>query len=211
MRTCASKTVEPAVQRVVATVLPVELEGREVLLDAYAYQGDDEFEELIVLVHRADEAREGTVPLVRIHSGCVTGDIFHSLRCDCHQQLQMALRAICAAPLGALAYAPYQEGRGIGLFKKLQAYVLQDRGMDTVDANIEIGAPIDARDYTLASRALMELGMSTIRLLSNNPVKQQALRALGICVIERVPLIVDPNPHNRRYLETKRLRMAHEC
>lgn len=210
MRISAIKAVEPAVLRVVATVVPIELEGKEVRLDAYAYQGDDEVEQLVVLVHRAAEATEATIPLVRIHSGCVTGDIFHSLRCDCHQQLQMALRAICAAPFGAIAYAPYQEGRGIGLFKKLQAYALQDQGIDTIDANIEIGFPVDARDYTLAGRALLELGMNTVRLLSNNPLKQQALRALGISVIERVPLVVDPNPHNHRYLETKRLRMAHD-
>jgi GTP cyclohydrolase II/3,4-dihydroxy 2-butanone 4-phosphate synthase/GTP cyclohydrolase II len=197
--------------RVATTTLPIELNGREIVLDAHAYQGSNESEQVIVLIHRSSEVSANSTPIVRIHSGCVTGDIFHSLRCDCYQQLQTALQVICDAPFGALVYVPYHEGRGIGLFKKLQAYALQDRGLDTIEANLAIGAPADARDYTLVSHALTELGMSKIQLLSNNPIKQQALCKLGIAVVERIPLRVPPNPHNQRYLETKRTRLAHDC
>ena len=147
---------------------------------------------------------------MRIHSGCVTGDIFHSLRCDCYQQLQAALKVITDAPFGAIVYVPYHEGRGIGLFKKIQAYALQDQGLDTVEANISVGAPVDSRDYDLSARALIDLGMGEIKLLSNNPAKEQALKALGIRVAERVPIVVTPNKFNKRYLETKRARMAHK-
>ena len=147
---------------------------------------------------------------MRVHSGCVTGDIFHSLRCDCYQQLQAALKVITEVPYGAIIYVPYHEGRGIGLFKKIQAYALQDQGFDTVEANIEVGAPIDSRDYALTARVLCDLGMPEIKLLSNNPAKEQALKAHGIRVAERLPLVVVPNKFNQRYLETKRARMAHK-
>ena len=147
---------------------------------------------------------------MRVHSGCVTGDIFHSLRCDCYQQLQAALKVITEVPYGAIVYVPYHEGRGIGLFKKIQAYALQDQGLDTVEANIEVGAPIDSRDYALTARVLCDLGMAEIKLLSNNPAKEQALKAHGIRVAERLPLVVVPNKFNKRYLDTKRARMAHK-
>jgi GTP cyclohydrolase II/3,4-dihydroxy 2-butanone 4-phosphate synthase/GTP cyclohydrolase II len=210
MKTGASKIAKHSAQRLAATMLPIELQGREFLLEAFGYQDDSENEELLVLVHRDEALVESAIPLVRVHSGCVTGDIFHSLRCDCCQQLQMALKVVCAAPFGALVYVPYHEGRGIGLFKKLQAYALQDQGMDTVDANIEIGVPVEARDYSSAAHALLELGMQTIWLLSNNPAKHQALSDLGISIAGRIPLRIEPNSYNRRYLETKRVRMAHE-
>lgn len=192
------------------TVLPIEFKGREIPLEAHAYQGETAEEQAIVLVHRAEGVAKDAVPVVRVHSGCVTGDIFHSLRCDCYQQLQTALEIITAAPLGVIVYVPYHEGRGIGLFKKIQAYALQDQGLDTVEANIEVGEPIDGRDYDLAARILKELGMPVIKLLSNNPAKEQALKALGIRVAERLPIVVTPNAHNKRYLETKRARMAHK-
>ena len=194
----------------VETVLPIEFQGRELVLEAHAYQGDGSEEQALVLVHRGKQAGHSAVPVVRIHSGCVTGDIFHSLRCDCYQQLQAALKAISKAPLGVIVYVPYHEGRGIGLFKKIQAYALQDQGLDTIEANIEVGAPIDSRDYALTARILSELNMTEIKLLSNNPAKEQALKALGIRVVERLPIVIKPNPHNKRYLETKRQRMSHK-
>jgi GTP cyclohydrolase II/3,4-dihydroxy 2-butanone 4-phosphate synthase/GTP cyclohydrolase II len=194
----------------VETILPIAFQGRELILEAHAYQGEADEEQVLVLVHRDQKAAKGTVPIVRLHSGCVTGDIFHSLRCDCYQQLQAALKVITDAPLGVIVYVPYQEGRGIGLFKKIQAYALQDQGLDTVEANIEVGAPIDSRDYALSARVLRDLDMAEIKLLSNNPAKEQALKAHGIHVVERLPLVVAPNKFNKRYLETKRSRMAHK-
>jgi GTP cyclohydrolase II len=196
----------------VETILPIESLGRELMLEAHAYQGETDEEQVLVLVHRDQKAMNGSVPVpvVRVHSGCVTGDIFHSLRCDCYQQLQAALKIVAEVPFGAIVYVPYHEGRGIGLFKKIQAYALQDQGLDTVEANIEVGAPIDSRDYALTARVLRDLGMSEIKLLSNNPAKEQALKAHGIRVVERLPIVVVPNKFNKRYLETKRARMAHK-
>ena len=206
----ALKSVKLPADWSVQTVLPIAFEGRELSLEAHAYQGDTEEEQVLVLIHRGAGASKDTLPVVRIHSGCVTGDIFHSLRCDCYQQLQAALKVITEGPFGAIVYVPYHEGRGIGLFKKIQTYALQDQGLDTVVANISVGEPVDSRDYNLSARALADLGMSEIKLLSNNPIKEQALRALGIRIAERVPIVVKPNKFNKRYLETKRSRMAHK-
>jgi GTP cyclohydrolase II len=194
----------------VKTILPIAFEGRELSLEAHAFQGDREEEQVLVLIHRGAGAPKDTIPVVRIHSGCVTGDIFHSLRCDCYQQLQAALKVVTDSALGAIVYVPYHEGRGIGLFKKIQTYALQDQGLDTVEANISVGEPVDSRDYELSARALADLGMREIKLLSNNPAKEQALKGLGIRVVERVPIVVTPNKFNKRYLETKRSRMAHK-
>lgn len=194
----------------VKTILPIAFEGRELSLEAHAFQGDLEEEQVLVLIHRSAAASKDTIPVVRIHSGCVTGDIFHSLRCDCYQQLQAALKVVTDSALGAIVYVPYHEGRGIGLFKKIQTYALQDQGLDTVEANISVGEPVDRRDYELSARALADLGMREIKLLSNNPAKEQALKALGIRVVERVPIVVKANKFNKRYLETKRSRMAHK-
>jgi GTP cyclohydrolase II/3,4-dihydroxy 2-butanone 4-phosphate synthase/GTP cyclohydrolase II len=198
------------IERSASTLLPIEVDGVEVVVEARAYQGKDEHTQAMALVNRAGAAAAGSIPLVRVHSGCVTGDIFHSLRCDCHAQLEGALRRIVATPNGVLVYLPYQEGRGIGLFNKIKAYALQDQGLDTVDANIEIGAPIDAREYKLAAHILRDLGFAKIALMTNNPAKVEALGNAGIEVVERIPLIVHPSPHNRHYLETKRRRMSHK-
>lgn len=196
-------------ERTIATMVPIEHQGREFSFEAVAYKGEEETDQLLVLVNRQDHSRTTAPPLVRIHSGCVTGDIFHSLRCDCHAQLQLALTKVCEAPLGVIVYLPYHEGRGIGLFRKMEAYALQDRGADTVDANVDLGMPIDARDYSLAAHALADLGFREVRLLTNNPAKMQALMENGIRVIEAVSLVTEPNRHNARYMKTKRLRMDH--
>ena len=133
-----------------------------------------------------------------------------SARCDCDRQLQLALDAICEAPLGVIVYLPYQEGRGIGLYHKLRAYECQDHGADTVEANLQIRMPIDARDYDLAAWVLRDLGLRTVKLLSGNPLKNEALTKSGIRVVQCVPLKSAPNRFNERYLSTKRQRMAHD-
>lgn len=212
MKTGALTSVKLPADWSVETILPIDFHGKELMLEAHAYQGDSQEEQVLALIHRDPTAGDGTatIPVVRVHSGCVTGDIFHSLRCDCYQQLQAALKIISEVPYGAIIYVPYHEGRGIGLFKKIQAYALQDQGFDTVEANIEVGAPIDSRDYGLTARVLRDLGMSEIKLLSNNPAKEQALKQNGIRIAERLPLVAAPNKFNQRYLDTKRARMAHK-
>lgn len=202
----AQSAYELGIERSARTLLPIALDGAEVVLEARAYQGRDPHRQAMALIRRG----EGEIPLVRVHSGCVTGDIFHSLRCDCRGQLDAALRRIAETPNGVLIYLPYQEGRGIGLFNKIKAYALQDQGLDTVDANIEIGAPIDAREYELAAEILRDLGFSRIRLMTNNPAKIEALDAAGIKVMDRIPLVMSCCVHNEYYLDTKRRRMAHK-
>jgi len=204
----AAGTADAPEFQVVETTMPIEFGGAEFQLRAYAFQGRREEEQLLVLVHRRANAG-GALPIVRLHSGCVTGDIFHSRRCDCCQQLQSCLEIVLASSLGAIVYLPYHEGRGIGLFKKMQTYALQEQGLDTVDANIAIGAPVDARDYRLAAQALTHLGLNEVRLLCNNPAKDKALTSLGVRVVERISITGTSNPHNERYLMTKRMRMGH--
>jgi len=147
-------------------------------------------------------------PLVRIHSQCLTGDVFASLRCDCRQQLELSLQSIAKAGGGVLVYEQ-QEGRGIGLMAKLQAYALQDQGMDTVEANEKLGFKSDLREFTLPAEVLKALGVNEVRLLSNNPEKVKALEHAGVRVIERVPCEVEAEPHSRRYMETKKKKMGH--
>ena len=147
-------------------------------------------------------------PLVRVHSQCLTGDVFHSLRCDCRQQLEMALAMIRQTGAGILIYEQ-QEGRGIGLMAKLQAYELQDVGLDTVEANERLGFKADHRDFALPGEILKALGVHKVRLLSNNPDKVEALQRAGVEVVERVPCEVDPSPHAEDYLKTKREKLGH--
>ena len=209
MQSNAVKSFELEIDWTAQTILPIEFRGRELQLEARAYQGADPNFQALVLVHR-EKLVGNEIPLVRVHSGCVTGDIFHSLRCDCYPQLQASMDRILTSPVGVMVYLPYQEGRGIGLVNKIRAYALQDKGYDTVDANVAIGAPIEARDYDLAAHILFDLGYTEIKLLTNNPAKVEALREEGLEVIEQLPLIVKASPHNKRYLATKKERMAHK-
>ncbi|MDQ3777462.1 MAG: bifunctional 3,4-dihydroxy-2-butanone-4-phosphate synthase/GTP cyclohydrolase II [Actinomycetota bacterium] len=146
--------------------------------------------------------------LVRVHSECLTGDVFHSLRCDCGEQLELALRRIAAEERGVLLYMA-QEGRGIGLLNKLKTYELQEGGLDTVEANLELGFPADAREWGIGNQILADLGLSTIRILTNNPKKITGLEGFGLSVTEQVPIETAPTAENRRYLETKRDKLGH--
>jgi GTP cyclohydrolase II len=147
-------------------------------------------------------------PLVRVHSQCLTGDVFHSLRCDCRQQLELSLAKISEEGAGILIYEQ-QEGRGIGLMAKLQAYELQDTGLDTVEANERLGFKADQRNFSLPGAILKDLGVTGVRLLSNNPEKVEALERAGIRVAERVPCEVIPSPHAEEYLKTKKEKLGH--
>jgi GTP cyclohydrolase II len=171
----------------------------------FASEGNPRVEEAVALVmgdiHSAP-------PLVRIHSQCLTGDVFHSLRCDCRQQLEMALSMICDEGAGILIYEQ-QEGRGIGLMAKLQAYELQDAGLDTVEANERLGFKADERDFALPGQMLKALGVNQVRLLSNNPEKVEALERAGVEVVERVPCEVEPSRHAEEYLKTKKEKLGH--
>lgn len=147
-------------------------------------------------------------PIVRIHSQCLTGDVFHSLRCDCRLQLELALKTITEAGAGILLYEQ-QEGRGIGLMAKLKAYELQDQGLDTVEANIELGYKPDCREFELPAEILKKLGVHAVRLITNNPEKVQALEASGIRIVERISATVEPEETFQRYLQVKREKMGH--
>ena len=147
--------------------------------------------------------------LVRMHSSCLTGDVFGSRRCDCGEQLHQAMRLIASEGRGVVVYLN-QEGRGIGLMNKIAAYRLQEQGDDTVDANIHLGFRPDEREYGVGAQILRELGVSKLRLITNNPVKRVGLESYGLEIVENVPVIIEPNEYNRRYLETKKLRMGHK-
>jgi GTP cyclohydrolase II len=165
----------------------------------------DRVEEAVVLV-MGD--LNGPPPLVRIHSQCLTGDVFHSLRCDCRDQLEMALEKIADAGAGILLYE-HQEGRGIGIMNKLRAYALQDQGADTIEANEQLGFAADLRNYELPVAILQYFGLKSVRFMSNNPEKIAALEAGGIEVAERVPMVAEPVEQRDFYLKTKRDRMGH--
>lgn len=151
---------------------------------------------------------QSAAPILRIHSQCLTGDVFHSLRCDCRQQLELALATIAEAGAGILIYEN-QEGRGIGLMAKLQAYELQDQGRDTIEANLELGYRADCREYELPAAMLKMMNIARVRLITNNPQKVAALEAVGIQVVERISAEVPAEPTFERYLQTKREKMGH--
>jgi len=175
----------------------------------YGFEGVrlSETEEAVVL-KLGDLSVQAGAPLVRIHSQCLTGDVFHSLRCDCRSQLELALDSIVAEGRGLLIYE-HQEGRGIGLLNKLRAYELQDNGFDTVEANEKLGFKADLRDYALPAAILLYFNVRQVRLLSNNPDKVKALEAAGIEVVERAPIIVPPLETTAEYLRTKREKLGH--
>jgi GTP cyclohydrolase II len=176
------------------------------ILGFEGHVGDDRRKEEAVALVMGDI--HSTPPLVRIHSQCLTGDVFGSLRCDCRQQLEMALQLIAEAGAAVLLYEQ-QEGRGIGLMPKLQAYELQDNGRDTVQANEELGFKADHREFELPAEILKALGLKAVKLLSNNPQKVSALESAGIKVVERVPCEVEPNAAAARYMNTKKEKMGH--
>jgi 3,4-dihydroxy 2-butanone 4-phosphate synthase/GTP cyclohydrolase II len=190
------------VERVVTTRLPTAFGDFDVV--GYRSLVDDKHHVAMV----KGDVQGAAEVLVRVHSECLTGDVFHSLRCDCGEQLESALGMIEREGSGVLLYLA-QEGRGIGLLNKLKAYNLQDKGLDTVDANLELGLPVDLRDYGIGAQILADLGLSSIRILTNNPKKIRGLEGYGLSVTEQIPIVHAANPHNQRYLEAKRDRLGH--
>ncbi|MBV9445166.1 MAG: bifunctional 3,4-dihydroxy-2-butanone-4-phosphate synthase/GTP cyclohydrolase II [Streptosporangiaceae bacterium] len=177
------------------------------LWQAYGYEHEIDGTEYVALV--LGDVADGEDVLIRLHSECLTGDVFGSLRCDCGAQLEAAMTAIAAEGRGAVLYLRGHEGRGVGLLGKLRAYELQDDGADTVDANLELGLPVDAREYSAGAQMLADLGVRSVRLLTNNPAKVRGLTACGVDITGRVPLPPAITPYNLRYLVTKRDRLNH--
>ncbi|WP_338694334.1 bifunctional 3,4-dihydroxy-2-butanone-4-phosphate synthase/GTP cyclohydrolase II [Streptomyces sp. Q6] len=198
------KSAEPTVKREATVQLPTS-HGE---FTAYGYRSTVDGVEHVALVH--GEIGDGEDVLVRIHSECLTGDVFHSLRCDCGPQLEESMRRIVEEGRGVVVYLRGHEGRGIGLLSKLRAYELQEQGRDTLDANLELGLPADARDYAAGAQILADLGVRGLRLLTNNPDKVDALTRHGLDVSAREPMPVTAGEHNLRYLRTKRDRMGHD-
>ena len=196
---------DDAVHLAIATRARLPVSASE-MAEIIAFRSPDEPREHVALIVGQ---RDSSPPVVRLHSECLTGDVLGSLKCDCGPQLHQALHQIADSTWGILLYLR-QEGRGIGLVNKLRAYALQDQGFDTVDANVRLGFAIDARDFSVAARMLDLLGVREVRLLTNNPNKVTGLEAAGIKVAERLPIILPSNPHNERYLATKRDRTGHQ-
>jgi 3,4-dihydroxy 2-butanone 4-phosphate synthase/GTP cyclohydrolase II len=194
---------EKLVRRVAEATIPTRWGD----FTCYAYESLLDGEQHVALVKGAVQGMDDV--LVRVHSECLTGDAFGSLRCDCGPQLQQALERVAAEGLGVIVYLRGHEGRGIGLAHKLAAYNLQENGRDTVDANLELGLPVDSREYGIGSQILVDLGITTMRLMTNNPAKYGGLEGFGLRIVERVPLQSRPTPQNLRYLRTKRERMGH--
>ena len=192
------------VERVSSARMPLA----KAVFEAHGYRALDGREHLALVLGNVSDA-SAAAPLVRLHSECVTGDVFGSRRCDCGPQLELAVRQVVDAGRGVLIYMRGHEGRGIGLVEKLRAYALQEQGFDTVDANVALGHPPDARDYGPGAAILADLGIEAVRLLTNNPAKQESLEAHGIAVTECVPLLTTPTTANLAYLETKQTRMGH--
>ncbi|MFJ1990711.1 bifunctional 3,4-dihydroxy-2-butanone-4-phosphate synthase/GTP cyclohydrolase II [Streptomyces asiaticus] len=197
------KPAEPLVRREAETRLPTAFGD----FRAYGYRAADGVEHIALV---QGDLRDGEDVLVRVHSECLTGDVFHSLRCDCGPQLHAALERVTAEGRGIVLYLRGHEGRGIGLLSKLRAYELQELGRDTLDANLELGLPADARDYAAGAEILADLGVRSLRLMTNNPEKTTALVRHGLRVTGREPMPVQAGEHNLRYLRTKRDRMGHD-
>ena len=199
---CHRRSREKLVERVEVVKMPTDYGD----FDLHLYRSHTDGQHHVALV-KGDVARAERV-LVRVHSECLTGDVFGSRRCDCGPQLQQAMRQVSHAGCGVILYMR-QEGRGIGLAPKIQAYKLQEKGLDTVEANQKLGFGMDLREYGLGAQILCDLGLKTIRLLTNNPKKIVGLGGYGLKVVEQVPIRVKPNPHNERYLKTKREKLGH--
>jgi 3,4-dihydroxy 2-butanone 4-phosphate synthase/GTP cyclohydrolase II len=193
-------------EKLVRLVSEARIPAKDREFRAYVYESVLDNEQHLALV-MGDVAGTDDV-LVRVHSECLTGDVFHSLRCDCGEQLESALAMIELEGSGVLLYLS-QEGRGIGLLNKLRAYKLQEEGLDTVDANLRLGLPADLRDYGIGAQILVDLGLTSIRILTNNPKKISGLAGYGLSVTDQIPIQHEPNPHNVAYLRTKRERLGH--
>jgi 3,4-dihydroxy 2-butanone 4-phosphate synthase/GTP cyclohydrolase II len=193
---------ERLVQRVAEAKLPTPFGEFTVI----AYRSQTDPAEHLALV-MGDVATDDPV-LVRVHSQCLTGDVFHSLRCDCGEQVEMAMKRIAGEGRGVVLYMR-QEGRGIGIHNKIKAYALQDKGLDTVEANLSLGFKADQRDYGVGAQILADLGIHNMRLMTNNPKKMSGLESYGLKITEQLPITTEPNPHNRRYLKTKQKKMGH--
>jgi 3,4-dihydroxy 2-butanone 4-phosphate synthase/GTP cyclohydrolase II len=194
---------EKLVRRVAEAKLPTRYGEFKII----AYKSDMDTDQHVALVMGDIENDEPV--LARVHSECLTGDVFGSLRCDCGEQINVALEMIAKEKRGVLLYMR-QEGRGIGIHNKISAYHLQDNGLDTVEANLSLGFPEDLRDYGIGAQILNDLKLTKIRLLTNNPKKVIWLEGYGLEVVETVPIIIKPNPYNQRYLETKKEKMGHK-
>ncbi len=195
---------ERLVERVVEARIPTE----HGTFTAVGYRSLVDDRQHVALV--MGDLGDGDGVLVRVHSECLTGDVFGSLRCDCGDQLDRALARVAGEGRGVVLYIRGHEGRGIGLLHKLAAYRLQDEGFDTVDANLNLGLPVDSRDYGVGAQILYDLGVRSMRLLTNNPTKRAAIEGYGLSILEQLPLTVDPNDENRSYLETKASRLGHQ-
>jgi 3,4-dihydroxy 2-butanone 4-phosphate synthase/GTP cyclohydrolase II len=197
------RQTEKLVKRIAEARIPTEWGD----FTCYVYESLLDGEQHVALVRGAVQGEDDV--LVRVHSECLTGDVFGSLRCDCGIQLDHAMQAIAESGLGVLVYLRGHEGRGIGIGHKIRAYNLQDQGHDTVDANVELGLPVDSREYGIGAQILVDLGITTMRLLTNNPAKYGGLDGFGLEIVGRVPLQAAPNPENIKYLRTKRERLGH--
>lgn len=198
---------EKLIRRIAEVSMPTE--WGEFTLHAFESTLDG-IEHLAFVMGEVDRTVDDSPVLVRVHSECLTGDVFGSRRCDCGPQLGAAMEAVAAEGRGVVVYLRGHEGRGIGLGHKLRAYELQEQGRDTVDANLDLGLPVDSREYGIGAQILVDLGVEEMRLLTNNPAKYGGLQGFGLEIIDRVPIEIEPTPENLRYLTTKRERMGHD-
>jgi 3,4-dihydroxy 2-butanone 4-phosphate synthase/GTP cyclohydrolase II len=194
---------EKLVRRIAEARMPTEWGD----FTCYAYESLLDGEQHLALVRGAVQGEDNV--LVRVHSECLTGDVFGSLRCDCGPQVAKAMALIAAEDCGVVVYLRGHEGRGIGIGHKIRAYELQEQGADTIDANLALGLPVDSREYGIGAQILVDLGVTTMRLMTNNTAKYGGLDGYGLQIVERVPLEIVPNPENEAYLRTKRDRMGH--
>jgi 3,4-dihydroxy 2-butanone 4-phosphate synthase / GTP cyclohydrolase II len=197
------RKTEKLIRRIAEARIPTEWGD----FNCYVYESILDGEQHVAMVKGTVQGEDDV--LVRVHSECLTGDVFGSMRCDCGVQLDSAMQMVSDAGRGAVVYLRGHEGRGIGIGHKIRAYEMQDQGHDTVDANVQLGLPIDSREYGIGAQILVDLGITTMRLITNNPAKYGGLEGFGLDIVERVPSVTAPNPENIHYLRTKRERMGH--